>query len=277
MKKKLGLFLIRGAGEEGFKQQEKFVERLREYLKLVEIDPDDIYVEYGNWYEPTQSKQEELLRRFLNSKHKLKAKWLRKIILYVASDVVAYTGEPTKKSDTYIKTHELIHNSILNIKKNVEENAPLIIIASSLATEIISNYIWDREHNADESVFGRSQFERLETLTGVFMLGNDTPIYVASHEIDNAMPFTFPPKKLPPKYKHIAQWINFFDKNDPLGYPMKPINEHYDKMVTEDVQINSGGLLMSWNLGSHFAYWKSKKLTRKIAGYIKSVINTMTS
>ena len=175
MKKKLGVFLIRGAGKEGSKEQEKFVEKLNSMLHTSGVATAFIHYEYANWYLPTQSNQEKLYNRFIASGLKIRARGLRRFVLYLISDLVAYTGEPDKPSSTYRQTHELIHKSILNLKDALEENAPLIIIASSLATEIISNYIWDRQHATTPDDMGNSPFERLETLTGIFMFGNNNP------------------------------------------------------------------------------------------------------
>ena len=272
MKKKLGVFLIRGAGKRGSKEQEKFVNKLNKLLIRSDIDPGRIHYEYADWYGPTQDNQELLFRRFKNSGADMKAWGLRKFALYLISDTVAYVGEPHKRSTTYHNTHRLIHKSILNMKEQLEEDAPLIIIGSSLGTEIISNYIRDRQLHSTPDPLGKSPFERMETLTGIFMFGNNNAIYISAYEIDDVKPFQFPPGQLADKYKKIAYWGNFYDRDDPLGYPLKPINQHYREMVTEDVQINAGNLLTSWNAASHLGYWKSGKLRKRVAAYLKKVL-----
>jgi hypothetical protein len=276
MKKKLGVFLIRGGGKEGSKEQEKFVAKLNKILQKEGIDITTIYYEYAEWYGPTQRRQEEILQRLIASREKIKAKGLRRFILFLVSDVVAYTGEPNKVSTAYNDTHALIHESIVKMKAELEEGAPLIIIASSLGTEIISNYITDRQNAPDIDPFGASPFERMETLTGVFMFGNINTIYIPAYDLDEARPFQFPPEKLNTRYKNIAYWGNIYDKNDPLGYPLKPINSHFNKAVTEDIQINSGNwllsLLISWNAASHLGYWKSRKILKRVAGYLQKVL-----
>jgi hypothetical protein len=281
MKKKLGVFLIRGGGKEGSKEQEKFVARLNKLLSKKGVDTSSICYEYAEWYGPTQRRQEELLRRLENSGEKIRARKLRKFILYLVSDVVAYTGEPNKISTAYNDTHALIHDSFVKMKTELEEGAPLIVIASSLGTEIISNYITDRQQAMGTDPFGTSSFERMETLTGVFMFGNINTIYLPAYDLDEVRPFQFPSDKLDTKYKSIAYWGNIYDKNDALGYPLKPINQYFNAAVTEDVQINSGSLLLwlliSWNAASHLGYWKSKKVLKRIAGYMKKVLTAIST
>jgi hypothetical protein len=112
----------------------------------------------------------------------------------------------------------------------------------------------------------------METLTGIFMFGNMGPVYMSSRNINLTEPFVFPPLKLPERLKKFAYWGNYYDKNDPLGFPLRCINDFFKERVTEDVEINSGGLLLSWNAGSHLGYWKSRKIRKRVASYIKNVL-----
>jgi len=58
-----------------------------------------------------------------------------------------------------------------------------------------------------------------------------------------------------------------------MGYPIKALNSKYAAANLTDIQINVGNLLTYWNLLSHFGYWRSKKLVRRIAGYIKNIMS----
>ena len=162
---------------------------------------------------------------------------------------------------------------MLALKNELAENAPLIILAASMGTEIISNYIWDRQHATDPDPFGNSPFERFETLTGLFTLGNNFPIFAAAHDIDAMEPITFPPPNLAPELSAKAVWENYYDKNDSMGYPIRALNPKYAAANVKDIQINVGNLLTFWNLLSHFGYWRSRKLAKRIAGYIEDVFS----
>ena len=37
-----------------------------------------------------------------------------------------------------------------------------------------------------------------------------------------------------------GRWVNIFDEDDPVGMPLKVLNEAYDKVVLKDVLVNSG-------------------------------------
>ncbi|HYX09517.1 MAG TPA: hypothetical protein VE912_22495 [Bacteroidales bacterium] len=274
MKSKIGMLLVRGAGRDNPKKLMKFVDKLKKDLKKTGIDQEVIHFEMANWYGPTQENQDRLMEQFVNS-GLLKDTLLRKFILYVVSDLVAYTGEPGKPQSSYEATHAKLHDSLTAMESNLKEGAPLIISASSLATEIISNYIWDRQQNRQGDPMNETAFQRMETLTGVFTFGSNNPLYLAAYQPEEARPFNFPSPGLPRHLKEIAYWGNFFDRNDPMGYPLRPINQYFAAAVTEDVQINSGNLLSSWNAASHMAYWNTRKIRKRVVQFIREVLEKL--
>lgn len=68
-----------------------------------------------------------------------------------------------------------------------------------------------------------------------------------------------------------ARWLNFFDRDDVLGYPLKPTGPAYGAAVNEDLEINVGGWFKSRTPLSHNGYWESKDLARRLAGVIGSL------
>jgi hypothetical protein len=274
MKSKIGMLLVRGAGRDNPKKLQKFIHKLKKDLQKSGMDPGIIHFEMANWYGPTQENQDRLMEQFVGS-GLLKDTLLRKFILYVVSDLVAYLGEPDKPHSSYEATHATIHDALATMESNLEEGAPLVIAASSLATEIISNYIWDRQQDKPEDPLNGSAFQRMETLTGVFTFGSNNALYLAAYKPEEARPFLFPPPALPPHLKEVAYWGNFFDRNDPMGYPLRPINEYFADAVTEDLEVNSGNLLSSWNAASHMAYWNTRKIRERVVQFIRDLLNNL--
>ena len=276
MSKKLGILVIRGSGESGFKKQEKFLEKIYKRLEKEDFPSDQIHHEMVDWYGPLQVQQESVLDRMYAAKIKLRSRATRRLIITNIGDLITYGGKPNTKSNGYEDTHKLVHKSMLALKNELTENAPLIILAASMGTEIISNYIWDRQHVASPDPFGNSPFERFETLTGLFTLGNNFPIFAAAHDIDAMEPTTFPSPPLDPNLLAKAEWENYYDKNDSMGYPIKALNSKYAAASLTDIQINVGNLLTFWNLFSHFGYWRSRKLAKRITNYIKNLITDLS-
>lgn len=62
----------------------------------------------------------------------------------------------------------------------------------------------------------------------------------------------------------VNQWVNLFDDDDGLGWPLRAWLPH-----VRDVEVSVGGWLSGWNAASHGAYFNSKKFWRKtVAGLI---------
>lgn len=271
--KKLAMLLIRGSGSPGFKSQEEFLNKLFKKLDRKGMPREAIEYQFLDWYTPLESQQLALLDRLEDSKTPVKGMTLRTFLLTNIADLINYRGGSVFNSTSYHEVHTAVHRDIKKLQAKVEENTPLVIIASSMGTEIINNHIWDRQHWLDKNEgkpdpFGASPFERLETLIGLFTLGNNIPIFASTYKIDDLKPINFPGKALSNQHKARSFWENIYDKNDPMGYPIKFINTHYKLSSLKDIEINVGGLLTFWNLGSHLKYWSSNRLRNHISDRI---------
>lgn len=267
---KLGILVIRGSGGSGFKPQEKFVKKVNQLLTKRGFDVKKLEYEYINWYAPMEDQQKLLLdRMFTNPNLNLKSKLIRKFLITNITDLINYGGRPNKPVHSYAETHKKLHESIIALKNKLDDDAPLVILASSMGTEIINNYIWDRQKAEEDDPYGNSPFERFETLVGLFTMGNNIPIFSTSMKIDSLQPIQFPPDGMDQGLKDVAVWENYYDKNDPLGYPIKFINDSYKNANIKDIQIAVGNILSFWNILSHFGYWTSKKLQKRIAVFIE--------
>lgn len=272
MSKKLGILVIRGSGESGFKPQEKFLGKIYRRLTRKGINTEQIHHQMTDWYGPLQVQQESALDRIYAAGIKLRSRATRRLIVTNIGDLITYGGMPNATSSAYEATHEQVYQSMLALQDELTGSAPLIILAASMGTEIISNYIWDRQHATVPDPFGGSPFERFETLAGLFTFGNNFPIFAAAHNIDAMEPITFPSSGLDPDLATRALWENYYDKNDSMGYPIKALNPKYAAANVTDIEVNVGNPLTSWNLLSHFGYWRSNKLAGRIADYIHEVL-----
>ena len=57
-----------------------------------------------------------------------------------------------------------------------------------------------------------------------------------------------------------GRWMNLFDRDDPIGMPLKPLNEAYQRAVFNDVDVQAG--LYLW---SHLRYFTHSKVLELIA------------
>lgn len=270
----LGVFIIRGSGSPGFNSQEDFIEKVKEDLHKRKIDPEWVQFQVANWYGPLEEQQNTLYER-VKKVEKLKAKWVRKFLLKNISDLITYGGRPNLSVQMYEAIHRTIFLDIQALQAELVPRAPLIIIASSMGTEIINNHIWDRQkfavarHSEGQDQLGTTDFEKMETLFGLFTLGHNLPLFASAYPVDELRPIRFPGMALQEGLIKGSVWENIYDKNDPFGYPIREINGHYRQSRIRDIEINVGGILSSWNLASHFMYWKSGRVRRRIVDFIE--------
>jgi len=78
----------------------------------------------------------------------------------------------------------------------------------------------------------------------------------------------FPGGGLPSDVATKARWLNYYDKDEVLGYPLKPISQSYDALVNEDIEINVGGFGASFTPLSHTAYWTDNDFTKPVAKFL---------
>ncbi len=269
----LGVLVIRGSGGTGFDRQQKFIDKMNRRLAKKGVDVQLIAYEFIDWYEPMQSQQDILLDRMFNNPNiGLKSKILRKLLMGNIADLINYGGKPNLPGQTYERTHLLVHNAVTKLQSRLVENAPLIVLASSMGTEIINNFIWDRQNARVDDPFGTTPFERFETLVGLFTFGNNIPIFSSFITIDDLRPIQFPIPGTSEPHKSMAVWENIYDKNDPLGYPIKFLNEYYAAANVKDIQVGVGNIISFWNILSHFGYWTSRKIRNRVGDFIAEVM-----
>ena len=108
---------------------------------------------------------------------------------------------------------------------------PLVVIAHSLGCHMISNYIWDVRDSKDAKA-PPNPFEGFQTLAGIVMFGCNIPLFTLAYV--NLQPIQFPtknlkayfPKTTPAKdIDEAAKWLNLYDPDDVLGYPLRPLSD----------------------------------------------------
>jgi hypothetical protein len=102
------------------------------------------------------------------------------------------------------------------------------------------------------------------TIVGLATTGCNIPIFVAAHKRMTIIPIDRPT----PKFK----WLNFYDPDDVLGWPLQPLSDEYAALV-KDHKINAGrGLLKwltSWTPMAHTAYWEDDDVVEPLISLMK--------
>lgn len=156
------------------------------------------------------------------------------------SDIIGYYNDLA-----YEKIHERLLAEINSLPASAQKQ-PLSIIAHSLGTVISSDFVYDRlkAHGALHENFIFNNF---------FTLGSPIALFALQYGIEL---FKNPIHAEDPD----GQWVNIFDLDDPIAYPLKNLNDAYDRAVHIDQQVNTGGFGVS-----HTRYFGNRVVQETIA------------
>jgi len=278
-KKKLAVAVIHGIGSQGDKQPEstddllfsaELKQRVARELNLAEFD-DEIAWREIFWSDVLQDRQQKYLSKI---KRRTRSDKLRSFVLCNLSDASAYRKTNSDSNDnTYQNIHKRVTKTIADLERDVEAGSPLVILAHSLGGHIMSNYIYDI-NNGNESA--ATPFRNLKTMAGFITFGCNIPLFTFAYDPKKIFPIKFPGEDLPQNMKISPWWLNFYDKDDILGYPLKDIGPNYEKLVAngelKETPINAGNIFASWNPLSHNSYWKDDDLYRPISKFLKKFL-----
>ena len=268
---KLGALVLHGMGSQRADFADPMIDKLSERISSLGADPGEVRWKPVHWAPILQSKEDQLWDN-LSTGNRLDYAWLRRFVVSNFGDAVAYLNRvPSQPQDMYSRIHTEVHDQVVALRSELgNADKPLIVIAHSLGSIIMSNYIWDEQRNQG---FGGTAFEKMETLAGFFTFGST--IAVVSLAYDPIESIVFPPAALPDPPRSVARWDNFFDRDDVLGYPLKSLSSSYGASVSADREINAGGLLFSWNPFSHTRYWTDKDFVRPVAQSIADLLQVL--
>nr|VFK13338.1 MAG: hypothetical protein BECKLPF1236A_GA0070988_1008613 [Candidatus Kentron sp. LPFa]VFK35445.1 MAG: hypothetical protein BECKLPF1236C_GA0070990_103754 [Candidatus Kentron sp. LPFa] len=199
---------------------------------------------------------------------------LRKFLLFGFSDAGSLEHKKHLPNSPYLNTQKMILKSMDEVFDEAGK-VPVIILAQSLGAQVISNYIWDASRSGGKAFAGvwvspqegvdpdRDEFRRMRTVEHLYTTGCNIPIFVAGHKV-------IEPIKPP---TNSFEWYNFFDEDDVLGWPLRPLSKSYANIV-KDIPINAGGgiigtVLKSWNPLGHTEYWKDKEVIKHLSRSIE--------
>jgi len=260
--------VIHGMGSQGSDFAEPLIEELSQRVQNQGKDPARIAWQSIYWADLLDGAELAYLRRAKN-RADLDYLRLRRFVVTAFGDAVAYQQVTSPHNTTYQDIHGRVREAIheLYVGGLGSQPKPLIVLAHSMGGHILSNYIWDAQKEHSTAV---PPFERMNWLSGLVTFGCNLPLF--SFAYSQVAPIQFPPPRLREDLKEKSRWLNFYDPDDILGYPLKPISEEYGEVVTRDIAINAGGIFSSWNPLSHNGYWTDNGFTRPVARLIASFL-----
>lgn len=278
MSQKIGVAIIHGIGN----QVEDFYKpceiRLRQafarYMMQASAHPDQELVIEGVHWAGVLEKEEEHLLEVVNQNIKLRFPTSRSFLAYFMGDAIAYQPSLYRR-DIYDAVHHIYARTLQKIAEKAGENAPLCIIAHSLGTIITSNYLYDLQQHAknpEKSFINPaiqdlldSPLEKGYTLNLLYTMGSPIAIWSLRYE-DFGDPIDFPPPQLKEYYpKLFHEWVNLYDTDDAIAFPISTLNKKYGDGRVKDRMVNVGNWRQFWNPTSHMGYWLDADVIDPIA------------
>lgn len=287
---KLGVLLVHGMGNQDAGFADEMIEKVKARLKRLGSDDRTVSFDPVWWAHVLGDKEATLLRHMADG-NDLEWMSMRSFVVNSLGDALAY--QDTQVAEDEINVYQGIHRvvaektaSLRNRLRSGEDDkapeVPLVVIAHSLGAQIMSNYIWDVQHQEKNKLkfkIGDNPFERYETLTSITTFGCNIPLFTLA--LNTIQPISFPPAGLAryfpagtsaEKIASVAKWTNYYDPDDVLGYPLKTLDAAYDKVVCRDVPVNVGSILRSWNPASHTAYWTDDNVIKPVAESLHEIL-----
>lgn len=165
------------------------------------------------------------------------------IITGYVGDIIGYQHEDAQKA-VYAKITDAL-NEALHKTGDGSGKIPVTFIAHSLGTVITSDYIF--EQGRDKLIGNPKILKDRFKLSNIFTIGSPLAIY--SLRFGGPETFTKPVNV----EDRNGRWVNIFDEDDPVGMPLKTLNEAYQKAVLKDATVEAGVYAVS-----HMGYFKKR-------------------
>ncbi|MGF1456091.1 MAG: hypothetical protein ACFB6R_12045 [Alphaproteobacteria bacterium] len=214
---------------------------------------------------------------------KIQSHTLRQAFLFGFSDAASLqTNKRGTEAPYYLAQFEL-RAALRKCYRELTREGPLgpdarvIVVANSLGAQVMSNYFWDanqlraRGQNPkygiwkdDEEPFTDDPVEdafcRGAHVHTFYTTGCSIPIFVAGQDPDSIFAFD--------RLNDAFRWINIFDDDDALGWPLRPLSPSYAALV-EDRELRLGHTILT-----HMSYWSHRKVVGEVARTVGTLIKS---
>ncbi|WP_426449557.1 chemotaxis protein [Paenibacillus sp. S-38] len=268
MSQSLAVLIVHGMGQQKETYADELKEQLADAYRLRSEDPEaastHLCMEAVQWSHVFESGEEELFDRLV-SRHDLRYQGLRRFIIHYLADAIAYQPVETAEHN-YDAVHHTISRSLQRLSERCGPAAPLCVIAHSLGAVIASNYFYDLQYGVrPPAAEADTPMELGDTLALFYSIGTTLPLWSLRYRNFNR-PISVPSRRLHSLHPAVAgEWVNFYDKDDILGYPLRSIDPAYEEAVREDYEVRISDWLRGWNPLCHSEYLRSPEVIGRMA------------
>jgi hypothetical protein len=305
-KRHVAVIFVHGIFAQDINFAAKMAKRLQNRLARFDLHH---YVHFRSvfWAGTVRDHQREFLGR-ASAKGEIGYIRLRRYVIEGLGDAAAYQKTKHRDGSIYYQVQDAIGAKIDSLDLPDLDNCPLIFIGHSLGCHIISSFLWDLnklkqrsaaeiESEPDPEVRKRWEqlqnagaFRRMETCAGIVTLGSNIPVFTFTFGPNAVYPITnspkdasggqltpaFPGSALPKELQERARWLNFYNKWDILGFPLRSLNDDYRQAEKiHDICLWSQRpwfLPYSWFIFAHSCYWKNRMVLGETTKLVREMI-----
>ncbi|OYW56899.1 MAG: hypothetical protein B7Y80_02130 [Hyphomicrobium sp. 32-62-53] len=306
MARKIAVLFVHGI----YNSSDTFHEPMRERLDKALPKALRPFVDYeaANWAPIVRRHQSAYMDKLIGERL-VDDNSYRWMALQGLGDAAAYQKTRNWRNSAYYEIQHTVRAAVDRLDQRGDPDRPLVFIGHSLGCHILSTFAWDtytmrrimqnREQDGDTKMqefaaYMRegSPFRRLETLAGFVTMGCNMPLFTFTFGPDKIVPITqgrtpndhpaFPGMGLGANVKVKARWLNFYSRNDLLGFPLKPLNGAYAaEPRISDIPVVSEGRLKRIlcspfpalaTYAAHTGYWTHGRVVRDTAALLTDII-----
>lgn len=277
---KVALLTIHGMGEQPRDYADDLQRALQQHMgaDYGKVDLHSVY--YQHLLKPNE---QDVWRR-VHERAKVRYDQLRKFILFGFADAAGLENRKEDDDSVYEQAQTEIARALLAIHASHGAATPVVLLAHSLGCQVMSSFIYDAQKRAggglvsagiwkpgrlgDSLTPAQRTFLQCGSVRAFVTTGCNIPVFVAAHQRMHVKPITKPNPGF--------SWLNLYDPDDALGWPLQPLDGGYETLV-EDRAINAGQSLLdfmtkSWNPLSHTAYWTDDDVIHPLAEKIRGQV-----
>jgi hypothetical protein len=278
MARNVALLIVHGMGETAPDFHDELVVPLRARLQHAW----DRVAWRPVYYQPILQRNERAI--FEQMRPLIRWEKLRELMLFGFSDAASLEHKKELALSPYWQTQRLILQQLDELFDEIGGvAAPVAIVAHSLGGQVVSNYIWDAQQPRayagiwstplDDGIPAdtpRDRFRRMRSLQRLLTTGCNIPVFVAGHAAIEPIDRS----KLGAGFR----WINQFDPDDVLGWPLAQLSASYAALV-EDHAVNASGntllgKIRSLSPYSHMQYWSTGSVLDRIADSLRELLQS---
>ena len=283
MTKKAALLTLHGMGEIDYDYYKSLHKRLSGRPDAL---MERVAFQAVNFQTILQPNQDAVWANMLQKAEALEYHGLRQFLLFGISDAAGLESRRDEPGSAYEDAQLEIARKLYAVRSEMEGDVPVVAIAQSLGGQLLSCYLYDAQKvgaggsgagmwrnidafapritgHATPLTRDEKRFLAGASLAGIVTTGCNIPIFVATHKKMDIRAI------MPPSIGF--RWLNFYDRHDPLGWPLQPLGGGYEVLV-EDREINAARGLLDWLKSftpmSHLAYWEDDNVVDALAGML---------